>query len=165
MKSVEIPTGKPQLVHGTYVRQDNEKMAEDNYYRLGQSLFSASSINERDAISFGRKIHAAMVVLYAPYTLDMLADDPTALADFQQKAGVWQALAHKPPLPEEAHRFRVLADDAIQNNEFAKAAAFLEKGLAIDPMWPAGQYNAARIYAELKELQYGCHAYEALSDA
>ena len=30
-----------------------------------------------------------------------------------------------------------------------KAADFYEQGLAIDPMWPAGQFNAAIIYKEL----------------
>ncbi|MDE2027818.1 MAG: tetratricopeptide repeat protein, partial [Candidatus Omnitrophica bacterium] len=55
----------------------------------------------------------------------------------------------KPPLPEEVHRLIVLKDDAIQNNDFSKAADYYEQALAIDPMWPAGQYNAAMIYSEL----------------
>ena len=48
----------------------------------------------------------------------LLADDATAFADFQQKAQVWLALPQKPPLPEEARRFRVLAEDAVQNQRF-----------------------------------------------
>ena len=79
-----------------------------------------------------------------------LTDQSTAFADFQEKVKVWQALPQKPPLPEEARRFRVLADDAVQNKDFDKAADYYEQGLAIDPMWPAGQFNAAIIYGELK---------------
>ena len=80
----------------------------------------------------------------------ILVDDNTAAsADFQDKVKVWQTLSPKPSLPEEARRFRVLADDAVQNKEFEKAADYYEKGLAIDPMWPAGQFNAAMIYKEL----------------
>jgi len=79
-----------------------------------------------------------------------LADDSAAFADFQEKAKVWQALSQKPPLPDEARRFRVLADDAVQNKDFDKAANYYEQGLAIEPMWPAGQFNAAVIYGELK---------------
>ena len=72
-----------------------------------------------------------------------------SLVKFKEKVRRWQALPQKPPLPEEARRFRVLADDAVANQEFDKAANFYEQGLAIDPMWPAGQYNAAMIYKEL----------------
>jgi len=71
------------------------------------------------------------------------------LTKFKEKVERWQALPQKPPLPEEARRFRVLADDAVDNKEFDKAANFYEQGLAIDPLWPAGQFNAAMIYNEL----------------
>jgi len=79
----------------------------------------------------------------------MVDDNTVAFNDFQDKAKVWQTLSPKPALPEEARRFRVLADDAVQNKEFEKAADFYEQGLTIDPMWPAGQFNAAMIYKEL----------------
>jgi tetratricopeptide (TPR) repeat protein len=78
-----------------------------------------------------------------------LVDETKAFADFQEKAKAWQALPQKPRLPEEARRFRVLADDAVQNKNFDKAANYYEQGIAIDPMWPAGHYNAAMIYKEL----------------
>jgi tetratricopeptide (TPR) repeat protein len=81
---------------------------------------------------------------------NFLADDTSSFADFQQKARDWRALAQKPAIPEEARRFRVLADDAVQNKDFSDAADYYEQGLAIDPMWPAGQFNAALIFAELK---------------
>ena len=70
-----------------------------------------------------------------------------ALEVFKEKVKVWQALP-KEPLPEEARRFRVLADDAVQSKDFDKAANYYEQGLIIDPMWPAGQFNAALIYKE-----------------
>jgi len=72
-----------------------------------------------------------------------------AFVKFKEKVRKWQALSPKPPLPEEARRFRVLADDAVANKEFEKAANYYEQGLVIDSMWPAGQYNAAMIYNEL----------------
>ncbi len=70
--------------------------------------------------------------------------------DFQEKAKAWRALSAKPPLPEEVQRFRVLAEDAFQNKNFEKAVGYYEKGLAIEPMWPAGQFNAALLSAELE---------------
>jgi tetratricopeptide (TPR) repeat protein len=77
-------------------------------------------------------------------------NNDAAFEDFQQKANIWRALSQKPFIPEEVHRFIVLKDDAIQNNEFDKAADYYEQALAIDPMWPAGQYNVALIYEQLK---------------
>ena len=79
-----------------------------------------------------------------------MKDDAAAFLDFQQKAKIWQARADKPPLPEEVRRFRVLADGALQSKNFGKAAGYYEQGLAIEPMWSAGHYNAALIYGELK---------------
>ncbi|MDE2027817.1 MAG: hypothetical protein KGK03_11145 [Candidatus Omnitrophica bacterium] len=76
-------------------------------------------------------------------------DETAAFADFQRKADAWRAMPQKPPLPEEVFRYRVLADDAINNKEFSRAADFYEQGLRLDPLWPAGQYNAAIIDAEL----------------
>jgi len=150
-KDLEIPSGDPQLMQGTNVYEDDKRMAENNYRRLGYSLFSDASINQAYAVIFGRDVHAAAVVLYAPYTSDMYPEnDPEVFAEFQQKANEWRALVQKPKLPEEARRFRVLADDAVQNKEFAKAAGYYDKGLVIEPMWPAAQYNAARIDEELK---------------
>jgi len=79
-----------------------------------------------------------------------LNGDAAAFSEFQVKAEAWRALSQKPPLPEEARRFEVLAKDAIQKREFDKAADYYEKGLEVCPLWPEGQYNAAAIYGELQ---------------
>ncbi|MDE2223614.1 MAG: hypothetical protein KGK03_11150 [Candidatus Omnitrophica bacterium] len=97
------------------------------------------------AQAFDRAL-AAMIY----YAKNVPIDTPEAFALFQRKAAEWRAMPQKPPLPEEVHRLIVLKDDAIQNNDFSKAADYYEQALAIDPMWPAGQYNSALIYAELK---------------
>jgi tetratricopeptide (TPR) repeat protein len=102
--------------------------------------------SQSDAQNF---VDAVMAMKYYA-TKNLLDDDTSSFAEFQDKANVWRALTQKPPLSEEARRFRVLADDAVQNKDFDKAADYYEQGLAIDPMWPAGQFNAAIIYAELK---------------
>jgi tetratricopeptide (TPR) repeat protein len=80
-----------------------------------------------------------------------LADDVAAFADFQEKARAWRQQPVKPPLSEEVRRFRVLAEDALQSKNFEKAAGYYEKGLTIEPMWPAGQFDAALLYAELQK--------------
>jgi tetratricopeptide (TPR) repeat protein len=100
--------------------------------------------SEGDAQNF---VDAVMTMKY--YASKGSVDDTQAFADYRDKVKVWQALPQKPPLPEEVRRFRVLADDAVQNKDFDKAADYYEQGLAIDPMWPAGQFNTAMIYKEL----------------
>jgi tetratricopeptide (TPR) repeat protein len=105
------------------------------------------------AVNFG--FHKAADIAFAQFDENLKNSQKIAayvstkaLADFQEKVNAWRALPKK-SLPEEARRFRVLADDAVQNKEFDKAANYYEQGLEIDPMWPAGQFNAAMIYKEL----------------
>lgn len=69
---------------------------------------------------------------------------------FKEKAKAWRALPAKPPLPESANRYRVLAEDAFKEKDFYKAIDYYNKGLEIYPLWPAGQFNAALICGELK---------------
>lgn len=68
--------------------------------------------------------------------------------DFPQKAAAWRALAVKPPENEEVHRHRILAENAISEQDFSSALQHYEAGLAIDPVWPNGHYNAAMMYAQ-----------------
>jgi tetratricopeptide (TPR) repeat protein len=63
--------------------------------------------------------------------------------DFPQKAAAWRALAVKPPETEEVHKHRILAENAIREQDFSGALEHYEAGLAIDPVWPDGHYNAA----------------------
>jgi tetratricopeptide (TPR) repeat protein len=101
--------------------------------------------SQEDAIAFADAINA--MKYYSSGRL--LADDAAAFAGFQQKAWAWRALSQKPALPEEVQRFKVLAEDAFQNKEFEKAVDYYAQGLAIEPLWPAGQLNAALFYGEL----------------
>jgi tetratricopeptide (TPR) repeat protein len=105
--------------------------------------------NKDDAVSFADSFQA--MKYYG--SKQFLDDDAADFADFQGKAKIWRSLAPKPPLPEEARRFRVLAKDAQENKDFEREADFYEKGLAIDPLWPAGQFNAAVIYEALKNYR------------
>ncbi len=76
--------------------------------------------------------------------------DAVSFQTFQEKARAWRALTQKPPLSEDVRQFRVQAEDAFQKKEFEKAAECYEQGLAIEPLWPDGQLNAALLYGELE---------------
>ena len=44
-----------------------------------------------------------------------------------------------------------MAEDALKNRDLRGAAKFYETGIASDPTWAQGWYNAALVYAELNE--------------
>lgn len=79
-----------------------------------------------------------------------VADDAPLFADFREQAKAWRALPDKPGLSEAMQRFNTLAEDAIQNKNFEDAVDYYEQGLAVSPLWPEGQFNAALLCGELQ---------------
>jgi len=84
-------------------------------------------------------------------------DFAEALDDFQQKTAPWRKLETKPPVSDEVYKNRLLAEDSLKNRDLNAAAGYYEAGVASDPTWAQGWYNAALVYAELK--QYADAAY------
>ena len=79
--------------------------------------------------------------------------EPVAMessADFKAHAEQWRQLSAKPAQPEAIERAWVLAEAALQEKDFASAAAYYDEGLAKFDMWPEGYYNAAMVFAEIK---------------
>jgi tetratricopeptide (TPR) repeat protein len=72
-------------------------------------------------------------------------------AVFSAAAKNWRENPVKPSLPDNLQRYRVMAEDAFMNKDFEKALDYYEKGLAIEPLWPQGQFNAALLYGEIKD--------------
>ena len=52
-------------------------------------------------------------------------------------------------IPEEARRYRVLADAAIREKRFPDAANAYEDALDVAPWWGQGHFNAALVLAEI----------------
>jgi tetratricopeptide (TPR) repeat protein len=71
-------------------------------------------------------------------------------ASFRLNARAWKEMLDKPPLPAEVIRLRALAEDAFKNKEYDKAADYYEKGLAVEPVWWQGQFNAAMLDGDLQ---------------
>jgi tetratricopeptide (TPR) repeat protein len=85
---------------------------------------------------------------------DDLAIQPDAWNDFLLKATAWRALPAKPPVSEEVRQHRILAEHYVEVKDFDSALQEYEAGLAIDPMWPEGHFNAGLLYAELRYYSY-----------
>jgi len=69
---------------------------------------------------------------------------------FAAAAKAWRENPAKPPLSPEADRHRILAENAIKEQNLDSAVEHYESALEIQPMWPAGWFNLAVIYAEQK---------------
>jgi tetratricopeptide (TPR) repeat protein len=93
--------------------------------------------DETVAISFADAFNR---LLYASQVEEPLAFSATAKA--------WRENPVKPPLNAEAERQRILAENAIQEKNLDAAIEHYESGVEAQPMWPAGWYNLALIYAE-----------------
>ena len=65
----------------------------------------------------------------------------------------YRAANPKPQLPEEARKFKVQAEFAVQQKQFDTAADLYGKALEIAPWWPEGHFNRALILGELKQYQ------------
>ena len=78
-------------------------------------------------------------------------------AAFKTNAAAWRSITNKPPMPQEVHKYQVLAANAVQEKRFEDAADYYEQGLAIYPTWPDAQHDVALIDCELGN--YGDAAY------
>jgi tetratricopeptide (TPR) repeat protein len=78
-------------------------------------------------------------------------DYKSQLDDFQAKTAAWRALATKPAPGDEVYKDRLLAEDAIKNKDLTGAIKYYEQGIAAEPTWDQGWYNAALVYAEQKD--------------
>lgn len=76
------------------------------------------------------------------------------LADFAKQAAAWRAMNPKPPLSDEVEKKRLLAEDAVEQNNLGAAVRYYEAGVALSPTWPQGWYNAALLYAEQRDYEH-----------
>ncbi len=91
---------------------------------------------------------------------DVLAGsvDPEQEATFERAVQSYRNASVKPPLPEEAVRYKVQAELAVQQKRFDDAVDLYDQALGIAPWWPAGHYNRGLILGELQDYQDGIRA-------
>lgn len=84
--------------------------------------------------------------------------DPAQEAAFERVAQSYRNASVKPQLPEEAVRYKVQAELAVQQKRFDDAVDLYDKALDIAPWWPVGHYNRGLILGELKDYEEGIWA-------
>ena len=110
----------------------------------------------------GRRITAAFEpdrLHAARELLDVLAnlrstplEDPALVARFEAAAAQYRG-RQRPELPQDARRFKVQAELAVEERRFSDAAELFKQALTVAPWWPEGHYNRALVLGEL-----GSHA-------
>ena len=91
-----------------------------------------------------------MLILFlncAPVFADTSSDP------FQDVAAKYLAASPKPVLSEEAHKFKVQAEFAVQEKRLDKAIELYGKALDIAPWWPEGHYNLALVLGETRKYR------------
>ena len=84
--------------------------------------------------------------------------DPAQEAAFERAAQSYRSAKVKPLLPEEAVKYKVQAELAVQQKRFDDAVDLYDQALGIAPWWPAGHYNRGLILGELQDYQGGIRA-------
>jgi len=83
------------------------------------------------------------------------AVDPAQEAAFASAAQGYRSASVKPQLPEEAVKYKVQAELAVQQKRFDDAIDLYGRALVIAPWWPAGHYNRGLILGELQDYADG----------
>lgn len=73
-------------------------------------------------------------------------------AAFEHVALNFRSASTKPSIPENAHMYKLQAEDAIRNKEFEEAAYRYCEALNIAPWWPQAHFNRALVLAEINEF-------------
>lgn len=69
-------------------------------------------------------------------------------AEFEKTVATYRNATPKPVLAEEARKFKVQAESAVREKNFADAAALYDKALTIAAWWPEGHFNRAIVLSE-----------------
>lgn len=99
-----------------------------------------------DGNKTSRRMASAILTLKGAWEADF---SPAANDTFKSVAETYRQSPNKPSLPEEARRFKVQAEGAVQEKNWSKAAWSFREALLIAPWWPEGRFNHALILGEL----------------
>lgn len=98
-----------------------------------------------------KHIQTGLTVIFFLIGAPALADNTSD--PFPEVAAKYLAANPKPRLPEEARKYKVQAEFAVQQKQFDRAAGLYGQALEIAPWWPEGRFNRALILAEIKKYR------------
>lgn len=81
-------------------------------------------------------------------------------AAFEKASQSYRQAATKPQLPEEAVKYKVQAELAVQQKRYDDAVDLYDQALAVAPWWPQGHYNRGLILGELEDYEEAIPAFQ-----
>lgn len=160
---IEVPPGKHTValpMSGPFGEAGAEILiateAERNYYLSAESGWFVLKLQQVDEEIGKREItKCSMVsepdnVIKAREKSAQERRDATEQTNFEKAVEIYRNTTPKPVLSEEARKFKVQAEFAVQEKQFAKAAELYGKALDIAPWWSEGHFNRALILGETK---------------
>ena len=103
-----------------------------------------------DDLAYAKQLALAIYVLKDKASRE---DDPQGEAVFAKAAKAYRDAAVKPIFPEEARKFKVQAEGALNDKKFEDAADLYGEALNIAPWWPEGHFNRALVLAEIGDYE------------
>jgi formylglycine-generating enzyme required for sulfatase activity len=110
---------------------------------------SADGANRRGNILVN--VQKCLAVVFCLICAPAFADNTND--PFQEIAARYLAANPKPVLSEEAHKFKVQAEFAVQEKRLDKAIELYGKALDIAPWWPEGHFQLALVLGETKKYR------------
>lgn len=129
---------------GAAFRYPAWKLSYTDYVQKHKYYWLSSSWTQSDAENAAKALR--VLVLDARHDLDQIL--ATNFEKFKLSCQSWHALQEKPPIPEEAQRQQVLAENALREKNLDRAADEYLKALKAYPCWPEGQLKAATILGD-----------------
>lgn len=106
--------------------------------------------DEKDAQRFADAVNR---LIYEAYAAQSSSDDE--LGQFMLRARTWLEKPETRPVPPVAlDRHRILAEQSLKERDITGALLHYEEGVALDPTWAEGWFNAALLYEALNEFEY-----------
>lgn len=96
-----------------------------------------------DAVLFAKALYVLKSHQVAP-------EDPAAAAAFEEVARRYVAADPKPEFPEEARRFKVQAEQALDLGREDEALEKYAQALQIAPWWPEGHFNRGVLFGKME---------------
>lgn len=125
------------------LKNHSEKSRADNIPHLNSYIRSMQPI-----ILMMLKVEAARVKRNAQF----MAAEKINEDLFQKAIPAYQKAATKPELSEEARKYKIQAESAVRDKDFADAANRYEQALRLAPWWAEGHFNRALVLGEAKEF-------------
>jgi len=126
--------------------RDHGKMQK--WMRYGVHLGLACDLgiafgSAEDAIQFAKALYVLKSHRVAP-------EDPAAAAAFEEAARRYLAADPKPEFPEEARRFKVQAEQALDQGRGDEALEKYAQALQVAPWWPEGHFNRGVLFGQME---------------